>query len=148
MTYLYQWFSFPKEYSVKCPNCGKESTAKDISYLTQNWRGKRSVPSYQLSKEEGKFDVKISCLNCGFHKSQSINWPNDAYWKCTIKGQVLWCWSRDHVNDVLEYLTSNQRNAFKYKNTISLLHIPKHFKQAKNRSAAIKSLNVLLRKNT
>ena len=148
MTYLYEYFRFPETYSVVCPVCGKECTGRDVSYEIKDWRGRRVVPSHQINKGLGRFDSRLSCLHCGLNKKYTINWPADAYWQCDVKGKVIWFWSMEHVSVVKEYLKSNQRDAFKYKFSIPILHIPKHFKLAKNRDSAIKAISVLSRKNT
>ncbi len=144
MTYLYEWYSLSNKFSVRCPGCNCEATVQEIERWPLNFANKKRR---KLASSEG-FHCKVSCLNCGYSKSTVVSWPSYAYWQCSIKGKVLWAWSREHLSTIKRYLQSNERDAFKFENTVSLLYIPKHFKLVRNRSAAIKSIDNLLNENT
>ena len=93
----------------------------------------------------GPFKCKLSCISCGFNSIQLINWPEDAYWKCDVKGKILWAWSLEHREVLLDYIQSSERNKKAYHGYLAaLLHLPTHFKLAKNQEAVIKSLNKLI----
>jgi len=144
MTYLYEYFGFPPTYSVKCPDCESECQGKDVHILQKRHSGTYTVNSHYLIKEKDKFLSDLSCLSCGLNKRVMLSWPEDAYWHCTIKGQVLWAWSRQDVSTILNYLESGERTTLSFK----LLHLPKHFKLAKNRNASVKALKQLLNEKT
>jgi len=147
MTYVYDWFGFPNEFSVICPKCRKESVGKDIPKELNCSAGKSSF-SFTENVENGTFECNISCINCGYKGIKNLSWPEDAFWKFDVKGKILWAWSKEHSQEILEYLNSSKRDEFQYKNTAALLHIPKHFKLAKNRSLAVKKIRNELQKNT
>ena len=139
MTHIYEWFHFPKVFSVICPNCDKESNCSEVC-MTTNYNGiKMKINSGKFSEKNGEFVAKLNCTHCGFNKEHQIIWPKDAYWKFNIKGEVLWAWSIDHSKGILEYIISKDREqSSKYGS--SFYHIPKHFKLAKNRDAVVKKI--------
>lgn len=140
MTTCYQWFSFPEEFSVVCPRCSRECSSSQLHNTKQTLR-------YELEALPKLFECHLSCLSCGFNAKKLINWPDDAYWKCDVKGETLWAWSLDHTKVLLDYIKSWQRNDKAYPGYfVALLHLPTHFKLAKNREAAIKSLSQLINK--
>ena len=77
-----------------------------------------------------------------------IHWHHDAYWKCEVKGEVLWAWSLEHATVLLDYIQSKERDEKAYTEYLAALwHLPTHFKLAKNREAAVKSLSRLIYSN-
>ena len=142
MTYIYQYFQFPAEFSVECPRCKSESRGNDVSTIKKRWgsKGSEYISRTSLGAEKGTFVCNISCLNCGFKNKRLISWPENAYWKFNIKGQVLWAWSRDHAREIALFLKSKERKPFKFRFIASLHHIPKHFKLAKNRDIVIRQI--------
>ena len=141
MTHIYEWFSFPAEFSIRCPECEKECIGTEVPNSIKGIRYKpEGLPT--------EFKCKISCTNCGYQKENVISWPKDAYWTFEIKGKVLWAWSIDHAKVILEYIRSGNRQEFQKGYGFSLLHLPKHFKRAKNREASIKAIQRGIKKNT
>lgn len=146
MTHIYEWFSFPKNFSVKCPNCEKESNCSE-SKMGKNYNGiKTQINSEKISDIKGEFLAKLNCLHCGYNKEQQIKWPRDAYWTFDIKGEILWAWSKEHSEAILEHINSKEREqSSKYGS--SFYHIPKHFKLAKNRDAVVRKIKKVIAEN-
>ena len=139
MTTIYQWHSFPKTFSVECPNCGAEALGRDVP-SSKTLHGHTTVSNHSKGEIKGSFVCKYSCLSCGAQKKQMINWPQTAFWKFQIKNEYLWAWSEDHAKEILNYIRSEKRNPFGSGYASSLLHIPTVFKLAKNRKAAVKAI--------
>jgi len=134
---------FPEEFSVRCPECRRESCCNNapIVKAKQVEGGICDEPS----GEPGVFDGDVSCLYCGFSRRVTIHWYQDAYWKCEVKGEALWAWSLEHAKVLLDYIQSKERDEKAYSGyRAALWHLPTHFKLAKNRQAAIKSLSRLI----
>lgn len=143
MTTCYQWFSFPKEFSVTCFRCGSQSRCNNAPIVQAKQVG--GGICYEAVGELGVFKGDVSCLNCGFSRRVTIHWHRDAYWKCEVKGETLWAWSLDHAKVMLDYIQSPQRNEKLYSGYFAaLLHLPTHFKLAKNREATVQSLSRLI----
>ena len=137
MTYIYEWFSFPKNFSVICPNCRGECNASEIK-VSEVYNGiKMEYNSGKISKD---FKAELNCKNCGYRKEKVLNWKKDVYWKFEIKGKVLWAWNLEHSLAILEYIDSKERKQIGGKYSSSLLHIPEFFKLAKNREIVVKKI--------
>jgi hypothetical protein len=132
MTYIYEWFQFPTTFSVVCPNCGNESQCTEIPILKNN------TP---YSPETNSFQGKITCTHCGFNKEKTITWPEDAFWKFTIHGKILWAWSADHAKAIADYINAKDRDEFKSTYAASLFRIPEYFKLAKHRALIVKKIH-------
>lgn len=144
MTSVFDWFSFPNSFSVVCPECGNEALGKDIRKDIPVING-TAFMKFTPGKTRGHFKCDISCLSCGFTGVKMIQWPEDAFWKFNIRGRLLWAWSKEHSAEMLDYLRSSDREVFRYKYFVALLHIPEHFKLAKNRPIVIKKVEGALK---
>ena len=143
MTTCYQWFSFPDSFSVKCPKCGSE--CKCTNLVKEKNTGGGSI-TYVAIGEPGKFEGDLSCLSCGLNVRRTVYWPEDAFWKFDIKGKIMWAWSLEHSKDFLGYIQSTNRNSSLHYRNLTL-HLPKHFKLAKNRKAASKAIKKFINEN-
>ena len=139
MTTCYQWFSFPDEFSVVFTKCGLEARCSNASIVKAKQIDR--VIHYEAVGQPGVFEGDVSFLNCGFTGRLKLNWSQDAYWKCDVKGRILWAWSLEHTKVLLNYIKFSDRDEKAYPGYLSsLLHLPTHFKLAKNRKVVIKSL--------
>lgn len=137
MTYVYDWFQFPKFFSVVCPNCGSESQCSDV--LTKKvMNGVAQV--YKPKIHDGSFSGTITCTSCAYHKKTTITWPKDAFWKFNIQGKVLWAWSATHAEAIANYIHSKNRDEFQSEYAVSLFRIPEYFKLAKHREMIVKKI--------
>ncbi len=144
MTYIYEWFRFPKVFSVICPNCQGECNCSEIP-ITKNFNGnKMTFNSGKLSKN---FKAKLNCSKCGYTNEKIINWEKDAYWKFNIKGKILWAWNLEHAIAILEFIKSKNRKQTNRELPFSFLHIPEFFKLAKNRETVIRKITKTIKRN-
>lgn len=146
MTHCYQWFSFPAEFSVECPKCKENARCTNAPIVKTRQVGGGTV--CEAIGEPGVFEGEISCLNCGFSGNATIHWPENAFWKCEVKGKTLWAWSLEHAQVLLEFIQSTTRDVHAHPAyASSLLHLPSHFKLAKNRASALAALRRLIGKS-
>jgi hypothetical protein len=125
MTHVYQWFSVPQELSVVCPRCASRALVR-----------RRSSADY------GQPLVgNLVCMNCHHNvEAHTVIWPNDAFYRCDVRGHELWAWSEDHARTIREFIDSKTRKA----RSPALLHLPEFFLRAKHREATVKALDRLL----
>lgn len=84
------------------------------------------------------------CNHCGTKKKSNLSWPKDAYFKCEIKGKVLWAFNREHLISLRDFIESDTRvTADKYYQYF-LRKIPSIFLNRKNRKEVVKKLNKLI----
>ena len=130
MTTIYQWFSLPARVSVRCPACNGKATLD------------RQEPRDNYSPIEGR----LTCTHC--HTTREgvvIQWPDDAFFQCEVRGQLLWAWSAGHARALRDYVQSSKRDPKAYPGFLAaLLHLPRHFVVAKNRAATVRALDKLL----
>ena len=146
MTTCYEWFSFPNKFSVKCPECESESMCSNAPIVKEVKRG--GGIHHELIDAPGTFDGDLFCHRCGLNRRETIHWPQDAYWLFDVRGKVLWAWSREHAEILLDFIESKNRKKSRYRGYISsLLHLPKFFQKAKNRGIVSKVIRNALEKN-
>lgn len=171
MTDFNKYNPYPEVCSIRCPKCQAEATfrvpftllhgyedelkeaQRDPSIQIERWGGwyvivhfprlfpwKRPASYYQRS------DIGFCiCPSCGFQDKHELSWPDDAYFVCEVKGQLLWAWTRGHVQALKAFVASKDRKLGDYPGYgLYLHHIPKVFLLAKNREAVVRKLHKLL----
>lgn len=130
MTYIYEWFSLPDELTVTCPKCGGRAVHRRIRAI----------------KHMAPLIGKLDCRACFFHDDDvTIEWPASAYFRCEVKGEMLWAWSEEHAYALKDFISSTDRDPKNHPGFgSSLYHVPKHFLLAKQRAAAIKAIDRML----
>jgi hypothetical protein len=125
MTHVYQWHSFQKEVTVVCPRCAGKALVRR-----------------QDSADLGQAIVgTLDCMSCHHHVgAHTVIWPNDAFYRCDIRGHELWAWSEDHARAIREFIDSKTRKT----RSPALLHLPEFFLRAKQREAIVKALDRIL----
>lgn len=125
MTHVYQWYSVPKELTVVCPRCA----------------GKAGVRR-QAGTDYGQPLVgSLDCMHCHHHVGvHTVTWPNDAFYRCNVRGHDLWAWSEEHARAIRAFIAGTTRAT----KSPMLLHLPKFFLLAKQRDATVKALDRLL----
>lgn len=58
----------------------------------------------------------------------------------------MWAWSIKHSKKFLDYIESTNRNSSLHYRNLTL-HLPKHFKLAKNRKAASRAIRKFINEN-
>ena len=130
MTTIYQWFSLPTRISVRCPTCGGEAI----------------LERHDVVDNYSPIEGRLTCTQC--HETRAsvvVGWPDDAFFRCDVRGQQLWAWSEQHVRAIRDYVHSSRRDPKAYPGFFAaLMHLPRHFVIAKNRAATVKALDKLL----
>lgn len=82
------------------------------------------------------------CSACGLVRRHLLDWPNDAFFKCDIRGKTLWAWNRSQLVSILEILEGKHRN--QERPELRCSKISKHFLISKHRDLTIESIKKLL----
>jgi hypothetical protein len=84
----------------------------------------------------------VVCSACSLVRRHLLDWPNDAFFHCKIRGENLWGWNRQHLISIQAYIASTHRNqdfpGFRKSK------VPRHFLLAKNRDLVVRSINKVL----
>lgn len=102
------------------------------------WQPKSNTFSFDL------YWGVCSCLTCKSRFKHFLSWPEDAYYICTIRDELLWAWTAEHVETLIAYIADKQRDILQYKYPLFLRHLPKKILLAKNRDLVLKKLKKLL----
>ncbi|WP_325894996.1 hypothetical protein [Grimontia sp. NTOU-MAR1] len=105
-------------------------------YSPENWSH-----SKYLTRNHGLDLGAFSCSHCQTRKPYILQWPQDAYYSFSYKGEVLWAFNRESAVDLRDYIASNERKTEKFKWASFLLHIPTIFKKQNARDNIVKQIN-------
>lgn len=108
-------------------------------YQGEDW-GNTYLPDAHMTECLGS----VTCEQCGFRARHLLQWPVEAYFSLTYKGQLLWAYNREAANDLLDYLLSDRRRPDHYRWARFLRHVPTLFKTRKARPAVARQLSRLL----
>ena len=97
----------------------------------------------RLPRTDGGRGTRL-CAACGERARHELNWPDDAWFRCEVRGKTLWAWDRSYAADLREFIASAARDRHTHEHPLFLMHIPGHFLLAKHREAAVKKLQRLL----
>lgn len=86
----------------------------------------------------------VRCEDCFWSGVRKLNWPDDAYYRWDIRGEVLWAWSAEHARALLDYISSKNREAGDGPYARNLHHLPKEFLDAKIRDRIVKKIGETL----
>lgn len=89
----------------------------------------------------------LRCSKCSHGSRHHLDWPDDAWYIITHKGQPLWAFNRDSAVEVRDFIASTDRQLNDYEWSKLLLKIPTTFKTKNNRDDIVKKLNKLLASN-
>jgi len=173
MTDINKYNPYPEVCSIRCPNCRKEATfGFPFVFISGPERSREQrIAQYALPghimEAWGGWTVLInfpdlfpwkapehrtyrrgdiggySCIHCGSRGKHPLDWPQDAYYVCEVRGHTLWAWTRDYAETLRSYIGSKDRK--KYPGYLLFLrHIPKVFLLAKNRDTVLKQLDRML----
>jgi hypothetical protein len=120
---------------------GSTQAIRDLpeGYAPENWNHSKYLTRNQ-DIDLGSF----SCAHCQTRKPYILQWPSDAYYSISYKGEVLWAFNRESAVELRDYIASNERKTEKYKWGSFLLHIPTLFKKQNARDNVIKQINRVL----
>jgi len=108
-------------------------------YVPENWNH-----SKYLTRNHGLDLGALGCTHCQTRKPYMLQWPSDAFYSISYKGEVLWAFNRESAVDLRDYIASTERKTEKYKWSRFLLHIPTVFKKQNSRDNVIKQINRVL----
>ncbi len=109
-------------------------------YEPENWGH-----SKYLMRNHGTDLGSVTCNQCHLRTPYILDWPHDAFFKISVKGQELWAFNRESAVDLRDYIESTERKTDQYRWSRFLLHIPTTFKKQNVRDSVVKKLTKALR---
>jgi len=120
---------------------GSTAAIRDLpeGYAPENWNH-----SKYLTRNHGLDLGAFSCTHCQARKPYILQWPLDAFYFISYKGEVLWAFNRESAVELRDYIASNERKTELFKWSKFLLHIPTVFKKQNARDNIVKLINRVL----
>ncbi|MEZ4340687.1 MAG: hypothetical protein R3B82_29040 [Sandaracinaceae bacterium] len=84
----------------------------------------------------------VACARCVGRHTHVLAWPDDAFYRFELPRGVLWAWSREGADALIDFIESTQRDPKAHGPAYHLFlrHVPKHFLGAKDRRVIVKRL--------
>jgi hypothetical protein len=110
------------------------------------WAPPRSTSDYYDMRNE----AILKCTRCHLVATHRIGWPDDAYFRWNIRGELLWAWSADHARAILALVSgggTEKTDWAKYPGWIrSWIHsLPKKILTKQARDLVIKEISTTLK---
>jgi hypothetical protein len=174
MTDINKYNPWPDQCAICCPHCSAEASFEFPFTICNSWEGilkTAQADPDSVIERWGEWYVIVHapdlfpwlappkggyrrsdwgicrCPTCAFRAKHLLQWPDDAYYICEVKGKILWAWTRGHASALRDFVASPDREfrPGSYPGYFLFLrHIPTHFLRAKNRGAVVKQLDRLL----
>jgi len=119
-------------------------STKAIRELPEGYKPEDWNHSKYLTRSQGMDLGAVSCSHCHRRNPYILQWPNDAFYSVSVKGEVLWAFNRESAVDLRDYLASSERQTAKFKWASFLMHIPTRFKKQNTRDSLVKKVDKLL----
>jgi hypothetical protein len=144
------------EYSLFKDSCGHKwhgavyyanlhgGSTEAIRELPDGYKREDWNHSKYLTRSLGSDIGAFSCNSCHARKPYILQWPSDAFFFISYKGENLWAFNRECTVDLRDYIKSNERKAEKFKWASFLLHLPTSFKKENAREHIVKQINKVL----
>lgn len=102
------------------------------------YRWQQPSPRGYAATDEGV----IACPRCVGRRRHTLSWPADAYYRFQLPQGLLWAWSREGAEALVEFLASSRRDprAHGPAQLLFLRHIPAAFLAAKDRASIVSRL--------
>ena len=127
---------------------GLHGPAAGIRDLPAGYKPEQWAHSPFLRRADQTDRGAIHCPACGHRKAHVLDWPADAWYLISHRGQVLWAFNRDSVVQIRDFIASETREVKDHGWQHLLRKIPTLFKTRNNRDSVVKKLNKLLRATT
>jgi hypothetical protein len=154
--------------TIRCPKCGQKAFYdKPFTFLAKKkgipetngrqlhiWGGYYVIEKYPSifawhppRRGEGYQHGQgvVRCTPCYIVCIHTLDWPQDAFYRWTIRGHILWAWSEDHARVLLTYLGGTERNLARFPEySYHLRRLPKVFLTANVRQRIAKQIQAIL----
>lgn len=125
----------------------------DKGELARDFSDYRIIKCPKCSKPVDFFELKVSCIHCGYHKEfkkmeggfklASISVELEDYLKIPCCGEMLWALNLDHLNFLEKYVEAELRERIPNINKSVASRLPQWIKSAKNRDEILKCIRKL-----
>ena len=88
----------------------------------------------------------VVCPRCSYRRKHKLNWPTEAFFQIEYRGQVLWAFHQESLQELIAYIASDDRRETRHKWAAFLRHVPSHFTAAKARASVVRRLEKLMSK--
>lgn len=110
------------------------------SLATGTWRDLRR-PDRQGPQGLGA----VQCVRCTLRRRHVLRWPADAFYRCEVRGEELWAWTREQCALLRDYVASAVRDREVVRASHPFLaFVPARFLEAKWRAPTVAALDRLL----
>lgn len=83
----------------------------------------------------------VFCAQCSARREHRLRWPEDAWYRFELRQGLLWAWSRAHVDALIDYIASTDRDAGAHHPFGGFLrHVPSEFLAVTDRDEIVKRL--------
>lgn len=157
----------PGPLNVRCPRCGGKAEydlpfdlypvargqPPDEERSLHRWGGWLVAERYPSVKPwDGSVDGisesdgVVKCSICHFVGEHRLRWPQDAYYRWAIRGNVLWAFNLEHARVLAEFLGGKERDVTRFPQYARhLMKLPGEVISAKVRDEVVKEINATLR---
>jgi len=129
---------------------------EDKGELLSDFCSYRIVECPKCSKPVDFFDLKVTCLHCGYHKQfkPMDSWYNltpitveiEDFLKVPCCGETLWAMNLEHLDFLQKYVEAELRERTPNINKSLVSRLPQWIKSNKNRLEILKGIAVLRKK--
>jgi hypothetical protein len=107
------------------------------------WKDRPARADMNPSPGESNVLGIVNCPACGLRRRHLLHWPQDAFYQCAVRGEILWGWTRAHLVAIRDHVASAQR--VEAPDALPVGKLPSHFLTAKHRPDVLKAIERLLR---
>jgi|26BtaG_2_1085354.scaffolds.fasta_scaffold00028_40 hypothetical protein len=128
----------------------------DKGELARDFSDYRIIKCPKCSKPVDFWELKVSCIHCGYHKEfkkaedgfklASISVKLEDYLKISCCGEMLWALNLEHLDFLEKYVEADLRVRIPNKNKSVASRLPPWIKRANNREEILKSIQRLREK--
>lgn len=119
-------------------------STKSISSLPEGYAPELWNHSRYLTEHHDIPWGSFICTSCNKQSKHVLQWPEDAFYLVSHKGQSLWAFDRESAVELRDFIQSTSRNENDFRWERFLRHVPTVFKHQKNRDRIVKQIDKLL----
>lgn len=165
--------SLDTQLDIRCPRCGgRAAWTEPFAYVRKaeleqmapeqaarlrtwgRWTVRERFPSVAPWKAPargegytyGKNGV-VRCGACHLVARHRLRWPEDLYFRWSVRGTPLWAWDAEHACVLRDYIAARHRDPFRYPRPYprTLMRLPRDVLAGRNRERVAGQIEAALR---